>query len=81
MKKKLYNNFNLNIEKKGNHINNENIDNNEKNEINEKSFEPKFFQIIYFYNYYKPVYPKTKLKTKENTKTINMYDYYTYDLY
>ena len=94
---KIYNNFALNIEKnenprnkENNEINGknekkENSENNDSNKIiiknNEKSFEPKCFQIIYFYNYFKPVNPKTKLKTKENTKTINMYDYYTYDLY
>ena len=62
-----------------------NIKNNDKNDfLNikiEKDMEPKCFQIIYFYNYFKSINPKTKLKTKENTKTINMYDYYTYDLY
>ena len=45
------------------------------------NFEPKCFQIIYFYNYFKQINPQKKLKTKENTKKIKMYDYYIYDLY
>ena len=68
-----------------NNIFNKNITNINKNEFfnmdNEKKMEPKCFQIIYFYNYFKSINPQKKLKTKENTKTINMYDYYTYDLY
>ena len=47
----------------------------------EKNYEPKCFQIIYFYNYFKSINPQKKLKTKENTRIVNMYDYYTYDLY
>ena len=57
----------------------------DKNEFfkrdNEKEITPKCFQIIYFYNYFKSMNPIQKLKTKENTKKIKMYDYYTYDLY
>ena len=48
---------------------------------NEKEMTPKCFQIIYFYNYFKSVNSQIKLKTKENTKKIKMYDYYTFDLY
>ena len=46
-----------------------------------KDYEPKCFQLIYCYKYFKSINPEQKLKTKENTKAIKMYDYYTYDLY
>ena len=46
-----------------------------------KDYEPKCFQLIYYYKYFKSINPEKKLKTKENTKAVKMYDYYTYDLY
>ena len=60
-----------------------NIYNNEIESDNksQKEMEPKCFQILYFYKYFKSINPKMKLKTKENTKQVNMYDCYTYDLY
>ena len=51
---------------------------NKKNNNNFFSFEkeiqiePKSFQIIYFYKYFKPKYPKAKLITKENIKKEKM---------
>ena len=57
-----------------------NIEKNENNEFS-KNFEPKCFQVIYCYNYFRQINPNQKLKTKENTRAINMYDFYTYDLY
>ena len=68
-----------------NKIFNKNIKNLGKNDFftidPEKNMEPKCFQLLYFYNYFKSINPQKKLKTKENTKKVNMYDYYTYDLY
>ena len=46
-----------------------------------KDYEPKCFQLIYYYKYFKSINPEQKLKTKENTRAVKMYDYYTYDLY
>ena len=64
---------------------NNNIKIDRQNELfnieNVKEMEPKCFQIIYFYKYFKSLNPKKRLQTKENTKKVNMYDYYTYDLY
>ena len=54
---------------------------NNLNDDNEKKISPRCYQIIYFYNYFKSINPQIKLKTKENTKKIKMYDYYTFDLY
>ena len=54
---------------------------NNINDDNEKKISPRCYQIIYFYNYFKSINPQVKLKTKENTKKIKMYDYYTFDLY
>ena len=54
---------------------------NNINDNNEKKISPRCYQIIYFYNYFKSLNPQIKLKTKENTKKIKMYDYYTFDLY
>ena len=54
---------------------------NNKNDYNEKEMAPKCFQLVYFYNYFKSINSQTKLKTKENTKKVKMYDYYTFDLY
>ena len=64
-----------------NKINKNDKEKNENIKYNKMNFEPKCFQIIYFYNYFKQINPQKKLKTKENTKKIKMYDYYTYDLY
>ena len=47
----------------------------------DKKMEPKCFQIIYFYKYYKLIIPQKGLITKESIKNDKMYDYYTYDLY
>ena len=55
--------------------------NNIINDENEKRISPRCYQVIYFYNYFKSINPQIKLKTKENTKKIKMYDYYTFDLY
>ena len=49
--------------------------------INEEELLPKCYQILFFYQCYKPLEPNAKLKTKENTKKVKMYDYYTFDLY
>ena len=49
--------------------------------INEEELLPKCYQILFFYQCYKPLEPNAKLKTKENTKNVKMYDYYTFDLY
>ena len=54
---------------------------NNINDYNEKEMTPKCFQFIYFYNYFKSINSQIKLKTKENTKKVKMYDYYTFDLY
>ena len=54
---------------------------NNINDYNEKEMTPKCFQFIYFYNYFKSINYQIKLKTKENTKKVKMYDYYTFDLY
>ena len=54
---------------------------NNINNYNEKDMTPKCFQFIYFYNYFKSINSQIKLKTKENTKKVKMYDYYTFDLY
>jgi hypothetical protein len=54
---------------------------NNNNNYNEKDMTPKCFQFIYFYNYFKSINSQIKLKTKENTKKVKMYDYYTFDLY
>jgi len=54
---------------------------NNINDDNEKKISPRCYQIIYFYKYFKSINPQIKLKTKENTKKIKMYDYYTFDLY
>ena len=64
-----------------NKVYNNNRINNDNNEFFIEENLPKCFQIIYCYNYFKQVNPQNILKTKENTKKINMYDYYTYDLY
>ena len=48
---------------------------------NQEQMAPRCYQIIYFYNFFKNVNPQKKLKTKENTKIVKMYDYYTFDLY
>ena len=42
---------------------------------------PKCYQLLFFYQCLKPSQPNAKLKTKETTKRIKMYDYYTFDLY
>ena len=59
-----------------NHKNYNNI-----NTYNDKEMTPKCFQFIYFYNYFKSINSQIKLKTKENSKKVKMYDYYTFDLY
>ncbi len=68
-----------------NNINNKINDDKDKKDFfnldTEDKIVPKCFQVLYFYNYIKSMYPQQKLKTKENTKKIKMYDYYTYDLY
>ena len=68
-----------------NNKNNKINDNSDKKDFfkldTENKIIPKCFQLIYFYNYFKSMYPQQKLKTKENTKKIKMYDYYTFDLY
>ena len=48
---------------------------------NQDQMSPRCYQIIYCYNFFKSVNPQKKLKTKENTKKVKMYDYYTFDLY
>ena len=55
--------------------------NNINSNIKAEELTPKCYQIIFFYQCYKPIEPNAKLKTKENTKKIKMYDYYTFDLY
>ena len=58
------------------------INNLLKKKINKEiQTRPKCYQFIYFYNYFKSMNSQQKLKTKENTKKILMYDYYTYDVY
>ena len=51
------------------------------NNINEGELTPKCYQLLFFYQCFKPTEPNAKLKTKETTKRIKMYDYYTFDLY
>ena len=46
-----------------------------------ENLTPKCYQLLFFYQCYKALDPNAKLKTKENTKKIKMYDYYTFDLY
>ena len=49
--------------------------------INPEELKPNCYQLLFFYQCYKSLEPNAKLKTKENTKNIKMYDYYTFDLY
>ena len=76
--------FVINIRFIKNILNND-MGGDKKNEFfnveSEKEIGPKCFQLIYFYKYFKSINPKKKLLTKENTKIVSMYDYYTYDLY
>ena len=51
------------------------------NNINTGELTPKCYQLLFFYQCFKPTEPNAKLKTKETTKRIKMYDYYTFDLY
>ena len=52
-----------------------------KNNNNTGEISPKCYQLLFFYQCFKPTEPNAKLKTKETTKRIKMYDYYTFDLY
>ena len=64
-----------------NKLYNKNKNNNFFSFEKEKKIEPKCFQVIYFYKFFKSKLPLAKLKTKENSKKEKMYDFYTYDLY
>ena len=48
--------------------------------IKSEELSPKCYQLLFFYQCYKPIEPNAKFKTKENTKKVKMYDYYTFDL-
>ena len=52
-----------------------------KNDNTTEELTPKCYQLLFFYQCLKPSEPNAKLKTKETTKKIKMYDYYTFDLY
>ena len=51
------------------------------NNIKVEELLPKCYQLLFFYQCYKPIEPNAKFKTKENTKKVKMYDYYTFDIY
>ena len=49
--------------------------------IKSEELLPKCYQLLFFYQCFKPIEPNAKFKTKENTKRVKMYDYYTFDLF